>query len=134
MKRKWDFLVWVFPAGAVFIALLIVGAVLWSTRERVQPGVRFTTPYQAVILSNGQMFFGRLEGYGATGHPILREVYYIQSGTNPKTNEAQSILVKRGKEWHGPDHMVLNENQIVLVEPVRPDSKVAELITALKMQ
>jgi hypothetical protein len=39
-----------------------------------------------------------------------------------------NVLVKRGKELHGPDRMYLNSNQIVFVEPVGQDSKVAQLI------
>jgi len=38
------------------------------------------------------------------------------------------VLVKRGKELHGPDRMYINADQIVFVEPVGPDSKVAQLI------
>jgi hypothetical protein len=36
--------------------------------------------------------------------------------------------VKRGKELHQPDRMYLNPNQILFVEPVGLNSKVAELI------
>jgi hypothetical protein len=36
--------------------------------------------------------------------------------------------VKRGKELHAPDRMYLSPNQIVFVEPVGADSKVAQLI------
>jgi hypothetical protein len=86
-----------------------------------------TTPYQAVLLSNGSAYFGKLEGLG-TSFPILREVYYVQSTQDPETKKVSNILVKRGKEWHAPDHMVLNSSMIVLVEPVRPDSRVAKLI------
>jgi hypothetical protein len=38
------------------------------------------------------------------------------------------VLVKRGKELHGPDRMYLTPNQILFVEPVGAGSKVAELI------
>jgi len=73
-----------------------------------------TTPYQAVLLSNGSAYFGRLEGLG-TPYPVLREVYYVQTRVNQDTKETTNILVKRGKEWHQPDHMILNANMIVLV-------------------
>lgn len=86
-----------------------------------------STPYQAVLLSNGAVFYGRLSGYG-TSHPVLTSVYYIVSNTDPNTKQVTNVLVKRGKELHGPDRMYLNANQIVFVEPVGPDSKVAQLI------
>ncbi len=40
--------------------------------------------------------------------------------------------MKRGKEWHGPDRMILNEKAILFVEPVGADSKVAQLIAQSK--
>jgi hypothetical protein len=36
--------------------------------------------------------------------------------------------VKRGKELHAPDRMYLNPSQILFVEPVGVDSKIAQLI------
>ncbi len=86
-----------------------------------------STSYQAVLLSNGAVFYGKLSGYG-TSHPVLTNVFYIVSKTDPTTKEVTNVLVKRGKELHGPDRMYLNANQIVFVEPVGPDSKVAQLI------
>jgi hypothetical protein len=93
--------------------------------------VRMTTPYQAVLLSNGSAYFGKLEGLG-TPFPVLREVFYVQSSQNPETKQVSNILVKRGKEWHAPDRMIINANMIVLVEPVNPASRVAQLIAEAK--
>jgi hypothetical protein len=72
-----------------------------------------------------------LAGYGGP-HPVLTEVYYIVSQTNPETKQVSNILVKRGKELHQPDRMYLSPNQILFVEPVGPGSKVAELIQQSK--
>jgi hypothetical protein len=116
--------------AAVIVAVGAVTVVLTTKRGSA---VTFETAYQAVLLSNGQAYYGRLEGYG-TEHPVLREVYYVQSAANPQTHEQNNILLKRGMEWHGPDRMYLNPSQIILVEPVGADSKVAELIRALKAQ
>jgi hypothetical protein len=85
------------------------------------------TPYQAVLLSNGSVYFGKLDGYGGP-HPVLNEVFYIMSQSNPETKQVSSVLVKRGKELHQPDRMYLNPQQILFVEPVGTSSKVAELI------
>jgi hypothetical protein len=41
-------------------------------------------------------------------------------------------LIKRGKELHEPDRMYLNTQQILFVEPVGPNSKVAQLIVQAK--
>ena len=95
--------------------------------------VTFTTPYQAVLLSNNSVYFGKLSGYG-TPNPVLPDVYYILSKTDPNTKQVQNVLVKRGKELHGPDRMYLNASSIVFVEPVGTDSKVAQLITEANQQ
>jgi hypothetical protein len=89
--------------------------------------VKFDTPYQAVLLTNGSAYFGQLAGYGGR-HPVLTHVYYVVSQTNPDTKQVSNILVKRGKELHEPDRMYINPAQILCVEPVGQHSKVAELI------
>jgi hypothetical protein len=114
-------LVWT-VAGLV----LIVAAIL-SMKATWPSNVKFTTPYQAVLLTNGSAYFGKLEGYGSP-HPVLTEVYYIVTQTNPDTKQNNNVLVKRGKELHEPDRMYLNPQQILCVEPVGPNSKVAQLI------
>ena len=102
------------------LAMHIVGRV----RHRAES---FATPYQAVLLTNGAVYFGKLSGYGGP-HPVLTEVYYVVSQTDPETKKVTNMLVKRGKELHGPDRMYLTPNQILFVEPVGTGSKVAELI------
>jgi hypothetical protein len=77
------------------------------------------------------VYFGKLEGLG-TPFPVLREVYYVQQNQNPDTKAITSVLIKRGKEWHGPDRMIINEKSILLIEPVGPESRVAQLIAESK--
>ena len=117
--------------GAVLL-IIAVGLVIWYFGFRAKT-VSMTTPYQAVLLSNGSAYFGQLEGLG-TPYPVLRNVFYVQSVTDPQTKQVSNILVKRGKEWHAPDRMILNSNMIVLVEPVSPGSRVAQLIAQAKNQ
>jgi hypothetical protein len=83
--------------------------------------------YYLVLLNNGSVYFGRLEGFGSA-YPVLHDVYYVQSVTNAETKAVTNVLVKRGKEWHAPDRMILSEKAIVFVEPVGADSKVSQLI------
>jgi hypothetical protein len=112
----------------ILAGLLVIVAAAWHiTRQARGSATRFTTPFQAVLLANGSVYFGHLEGYGGR-QPVLTDVYYIASQTNPETKQVNNVLVKRGKELHEPDRMYLNPNQIVFVEPVGPNSKVAHLI------
>jgi hypothetical protein len=107
----------------VVLALLVGGAFALKTSHEVT----FPTPYQAVLLANGAVYYAKVQGYG-TPNPVLMDVYYIVTQTNPETKATSNVLVKRGKELHGPDRMYVNPNQIVFVEPVGPGSKVAQLI------
>ncbi len=116
----------------VLAGILVIVAAVWHiVGHNRGSSVQFPTPYQAVLLSNGSVYFGHLQGYGGR-QPVMTEVYYVVTQTNPETKQTNNILVKRGKELHEPDRMYLNPNQIVLVEPVGTNSKVAQLIAQAK--
>ena len=104
--------------------LLAVGFALyyWTANRST---TEFPTPYQAVLLSNGAVYYGKLHGYGSS-HPVMTEVFYIVSQTNVQTKQVTNVLVKRG----GRNSMVRtgciwSPNQILFVEPVGTGSKVA---------
>jgi len=116
----------------ILAGILVIAAVVWHlVGHHRDSAVEFSTPYQAVLLSNGSVYFGHLQGYGGR-HPMMTEVYYVVTQTNPETKQTNNVLVKRGKELHEPDRMYLNPSLIVLVEPVGPNSKVAQLIAQAK--
>jgi hypothetical protein len=115
-------LIWI-VAGLLVIVL--AGHHLFRAWRK--PSVQFSTPYQAVLLTNGSVYFGHLQDYGSP-YPVLTDVFYVVSQTNSQTKQVTNSLVKRGKELHEPDRMYLNPNQIVFVESVGPNSKVAQLI------
>src|SRR5580704_14703935 len=71
-------------------AIVLFAASFWLW-QRNHSAVSMTTPYQAVLLSNGSAYFGRLEGLG-TDYPVLREVFYVQSVQNPQTKQVSNIL------------------------------------------
>ena len=114
--------------------LPVLCALVWSgcsKKYNDQPATAAGAGYSAVLLANGSVYFGKLEGLGSP-YPVLRDVYYVQSASDPETKKVTSILVKRGKEWHAPDRMTINDKSIVFVEPVGADSKVAQLIAESK--
>lgn len=116
---------------ALAAVLVIIAACFHIVHEMHEGSEKFETPYQAVLLTNGSVYFGHLSGYG--GHsPVLTDVFYIISQTDPNTKAVNNVLVKRGKELHEPDRMYLSPNQIIFVEPVGKDSKVAQLIAQEK--
>jgi hypothetical protein len=113
---------------SIALSLLMFATLILMAGCAAPPtAVTFTTPYQAVLLSNNSVYYGKLAGFG-TASPVLTDIFYIVTQTDPNTKETKNMLVKRGKELHGPDRMYLNATSIVFVEPVGADSKVAQLI------
>jgi hypothetical protein len=116
----------------IVAGIAVIAAAAWHFIDRLRDhDVQFSTPFQAVLLTNGAVYFGHLQGYGSR-QPVLTEVYYVATQTNPETKQSSNVLIKRGKELHEPDRMYLNSQQILFVEPVGPNSKVAQLIAQAK--
>ena len=105
----------------VLATLTITGALSSSLFAKPMPG------YQAVLLDNSQVYYGQLTGLNSD-YPVLTNVYYVQTAVNQETRQASNILLKRGKEWHAPDRMLLSARHIIPIEPVTPGSTVAKLI------
>lgn len=96
--------------------------------------------WQAVFLTNGQVYFGKVVKEN-NKTVVLREIYYLQitqplqtSGdqqTTPAQNELS--LVKLGNELHGPkDEMRINAAHVLFIEDLKADSRVVEAITNYK--
>jgi hypothetical protein len=118
-------LTWILGIAAIVVALASGLIAYHSARSHGVP--ELSTPYHAVALMNGQVYFGRVEALGSD-YTILRDVYYIQGRQNPDTKAVVNVLIKRGREWHAPDRMIINRQQVLLIEPVKEDSQVARLI------
>jgi len=98
--------------------------------------IKIDTEYKAVFLDNGQVFFGKIEETGPS-YLMLKDVFYVQSEVvqqDKDKKEVRNILVKRGSEWHGPDLMYITTRHVVVIEPVSPSSRVAQLIKEAKAQ
>jgi hypothetical protein len=119
MKLRW----------AVFVCALAFTLAGCGHAVSTASGAINKDQFYAVLLNGGQVYFGKLDGLG-TQYPVLTEVFYVQSRQDPETKQVSNILVKRGKEWHAPDRMIVNASQIVLIEPVTAGSRVAQLIAA----
>jgi hypothetical protein len=115
--------------AAAFLAVLSLagwGAFAKSTKATSEIS-KTQSGYQAVFLDSGAVFFGQLQGLG-TEYPALTHDFYVRSVTSAETKQSSNILIKRGKEWHGPDRTTLNAQHILFVEPVTAGSQVANLI------
>ena len=82
----------------------------------------------AVLLLDGQAYFGHLDDSGENGTLLLRDVYYFQDSQGGPTGLPVG-LVRRGTEAHEPaDGMRINRDRVFAVERVGPTSPVAQAI------
>src|SRR5215471_7672020 len=89
---------WIVLSGVLCLLLgLFVGHFVTYHLMRRHGATTFPTQYQAVLLSNGAVYYGKLAGYG-TRNPVLSDVFYIVTKTDPETKQVSNLLVKRGKE------------------------------------
>lgn len=120
---------------AVFALLSFIGISIYksSTAANIDSG-----KYQAVFLTNGQVYFGKLKA--ANGDYMkLNDIFYLQtkeetSSENPlettDSSDAKVELIKLGSEIHGPDdEMIISKDQILFFENLKKDSKVTASIT-----
>lgn len=126
-------------SAVVLICFFLVG--IWFTASRFFDfgGTRnFPTPdegkWQAVFLTNGQVYFGHLVVVSRE-YITLNDVFYIQQGTQPQTgsvlptSQPNINLVKLGGELHGPeDKMYVPKDRILFWENLRTDSQVVQTI------
>jgi hypothetical protein len=130
----------------VLVVALVFGILAYLFGDKIKNKASVTSDYQAVFLTNGQVYFGSLElGHGWV---VLRDIYYLQvtqdlqpaSGneggsttpnqSNNQTNQNQQIqLVKLGSELHGPeDEMFIDKDKILFWENMKDESQVLKKI------
>ncbi len=130
---------------AVVLLIFVVAGVLF--RDRLFPSNKTETAkeqgtasgYQAVFMSNGQVYFGKLSGLTAS-YATLDDIYYLQVTTPPAADgsqlnqqqaaaQQQLSLVKLGEELHGPvDEMKINRDQILFYEDLKESGRVMQAI------
>ncbi len=115
-------------AVAVIVLALVIAKV---DSAGSAPG--FHTPFQAVLLDNGQVYYGKLSGVGSR-YPEMTDVYYIVRTEDATTKQVKNVLVKRGKELHAPPVTFFDAQHIVMIEPVGTSSEVAKLIQQSESQ
>ncbi len=130
---------WAWLATAAVIAIVIILAVSGRMGWLALGGGK----YQAVFLTNNQVYFGKLSS-PKSDYPVLRDIFYLQVTQTlqpqdpkvpPPAGGQQIQLVKLGNELHGPiDEMKINKDQILFIEDLKPDSQVVKAIEAFKQQ
>ena len=86
--------------------------------------------YQSVVLTNGQIYFGKLSAPG-DNYYYLRHVYYLTEQATRAGAPKQRALAPIVKDIHTPeDMMVINRSQIVYMENLKPSGEVSRRIRA----
>lgn len=131
-KKKRGIAAWLIAA---VIAVAVIGGLLWfflfrgSAAAQIEGG-----QYQAVFLTSGQVYFGKLS-FVDDKYMKLTDVFYIQtasSGTDVQSSDSSDSdmqLIKLGNEIHGPkDAMVISRDQVLFFENLKDDGKVSTTI------
>ncbi len=134
------------PLVVVIVIILVIGGGYYFLRGR--GGQIASGEYQAVFLTNDQVYFGRIAKSDST-EVVLKDVFYllirqptqVQAQTPEATPGAQAEQPRYelrhlgDGEAHGPmDEMSINRAQILFIEPLRDDGMVVKGIQQYKEQ
>ena len=127
-------LLWTIVIALLVLIVGFVGWMVWSNSKSGATGID-SSRYQAVFLSNGQIYFGKLSAFNDESFKITN-IYYPQAqatgeeaetDVNAEQSSIQLFAVTEGV--HGPDdEMIILKNQILYYENLKADSKVTQLI------
>lgn len=125
-------------AAVIVIVLVLLCAGMYAKRAFFGSEMAIAGgKYQAVFLTNGQVYFGHLSNVDG-GYAKLTHIYYlqVQQQVQPEDKKAdtstqpQVSLTKLGNELHGPeDSMYIARDQVLFWENLKDDGKVVQAIT-----
>ena len=123
-KRKTILWVIIILVGALLVLTVFNGLFSGSAKNfgRLSAWADFSK-YQAVFLTNGQVYFGKVTDAN-NQTLILENIYYLRSAGNLQISEVKNStatsstdnfsLFKLGNELHGPeDNMSINLSQVL---------------------
>lgn len=130
----------------VFVLAVLLVALVWLSagNQKVtsaDTGVK-SSEYQALFLTNGQVYFGKLANLDSK-YVTITDVYYLQvqqsqslqQGDAADSSGAQVSLAKLGSELHGPeDKMFVSSQQVLFWENLKDSSKVVQAIQKYQAQ
>lgn len=119
---------------AILIGLFLVSKYTNWNILNVNKESATATGWQAVFLTNGQVYFGKIAKQNDK-LLVLKDIYYLQVAQSPQPategqQQQQNLsLVKLGNELHGPkDEMRINMQQVLFTESMKTDSRVVDAI------
>lgn len=137
----WLRIVWVVLLFSVTVVVVALAALLYFGGSK-EAKLIDTDKQQAVFLTNGQVYFGKIKSINSK-YIDLRDIYYLNVNQQVQPNQQQGnqdgqqnqnqgsvTLVKLGcSELHRPaDQMLINRDQVTFWENLRDDGPVAKAI------
>lgn len=131
-----------FPVKKQRIIAVVVGAALavtgliWLVQQLYQTSLQRidASKYQIVILTTGQMYFGKLQNQSGD-YLVIKSPYVEQAVESEEKNadgsakQAQTTLLKVSSQLYGPDDSIaIKASQVILWQNLRDDSKVSQAI------
>lgn len=123
--------------GIVLIVIL-GGWFAWNTLNANQESGIDKDKYQAVFLSNGQIYFGKLHAYNKEYLRLTSGYYPQQTNTDTTDGETTQAAAQNGSiklipvgdeiPW-SEDEIFISKKQVLHFENLKSDSKVSQLIT-----
>ena len=124
----------------VFISLTLAGLLIFQIINVFLLSSDFPNvqedAWQAVFLSNNQVYFGHLEELNK-GYVALTDIYYLQANQLLQQGAAAPdlSLVKLGSELHGPqDLMYIPKENIIFWENLGGNSQIVQAINNFAAQ
>lgn len=112
------------------LAPALAGALVSSATDVAALPVVGRPAVAAIVLVDGQAYFGRLEDRAGSDTVVIFDAYYLQEARTAGTDVPVAV-VKRGSELHVPvAEMRIRREKVLLVERVGADSPVAQAIAA----
>lgn len=141
-KKGWTGMLTSVAVAVLAIVVLLVGIWLVFLNKDNSASQIQQDKYQAVFLTNGQVYFGKLSQLN-NQYVKLTDVYYLQvnqsSKVQPKSDDKSKTdsdnqnnglkLIHLGGEIHGPeDQMEISNKQVLFWENLKNDGKVVQAI------
>lgn len=105
------------------VAVLVAIFIVWYVGPILFLAV---SPWRAVFLENGQVYFGKMLSIPFVPTVKLTSVYYINSNNG---GGKDIVLSKLGDDIHGPkDELTISKHYILYYETLRRDSNLVKTI------
>ena len=161
-NKKPSYRGWLYFAMVLILVIVVLGALdkfgvfkspEQKQQQKVEEFLAETGPWYAVFLTNGQVYFGKLENVESQ-YPVLRDIYYLQIQQQvqpqppvpnqggegetqvipaPQPQPPRLTLIKFGTELHRPkDYMRINRDHILYWQELSSDSQVVQAIARYK--